>query len=89
MFRNIYTKLAAAQQQIAKTFFRFPFVFSFSAFTVLNLWFAMHDRTTPYFDGVSAIANSRRPTGAWVGLIQAPTLRWVSHKQNLANCQKI
>ncbi len=65
MFRYLYTKLAAAQHQIGKTFFRFPFVFSFSAFTILNLWFALHDRTTPYFNGVSAITNSRQATEAW------------------------
>lgn len=65
MFRYFYTKLAAAQHQIAKTFFRFPFVFSFSAFTILNLWFALNDRTTPYFNGVSAIANSRQAAEAW------------------------
>ena len=65
LFRYFYKKLAAAQHQIAKTFFRFPFVFSFSAFTILNLWFALHDRTTPYFNGVSAIANSRQAAEAW------------------------
>jgi hypothetical protein len=55
----------SGQKRITATFLRFPFLISFGVLTILNLWFALHDRTTPYFNGVSAIASPTQAAKAW------------------------
>ena len=61
----LITQMKVGQQSVKAILFRFPFAFSFGFLTVLNLWFALHDRTTPYFNGVSAIANPLQAAKAW------------------------
>jgi hypothetical protein len=61
----LITQMKVGQQNVKAILFRFPFAFSFGFLTVLNLWFALHDRTTPYFNGVSAIANPLQAAKAW------------------------
>jgi hypothetical protein len=58
-------RFKSGHERITATFLRFPFLISFGVITVLNLWFALHDRTTPYFNGVSAIASPTQAAKAW------------------------
>ena len=61
----LLTQLKSGQERITVTFFRFPLFICFEILTVLNLWLALHDRTTPYFNGVSAVANPVEAAKAW------------------------
>ena len=67
--RKIQEKLSSQFKVRLKSgksaFFRFPFAFSFGVITLLNLWFALRDRTTPYFNGVSATAIPSQAANAW------------------------
>ncbi len=61
----LLTQVKVGQQSVKAILLRFPFYFSFGFLTVLNLWFALHDRTTPYFNGVTAVANPLQAAKAW------------------------
>jgi hypothetical protein len=44
---------------------KYPFLFNFLLISVMNLWLALHDRVSTYFNGVNALSTSAEATKVW------------------------
>jgi hypothetical protein len=46
-------------------YFKHPFLYNFGFLFFLNLWFSLHDRSSPIFNGVNALSTPAQAEQAW------------------------